>query len=162
MRYDFTPLYRSTVGFDRLFDAFDRLSQNDMTAGWPPYDIEKVDDESYRISLVIAGYAEDEIELVQKESELIVSGQRKSGEGAAKYTHRGIPNNFKQSFRLADHMKVLDAMLENGVLTIALKREVPEALKPRRIEISSAGAPTTLTQDNQSKQEQIGRPERAA
>jgi molecular chaperone IbpA len=156
MRYDFTPLYRSTVGFDRLFDAFDRLSENDATSGWPPYDIEKVADESYRISLVIAGYAENEVELVQKESELIISGQKQPRDGAAKYAHRGIPHNFKQSFSLADHMKVVDATLENGVLTISLRREIPEALKPRRIEITAAGSSKVLTQDSQARPEQIG------
>jgi molecular chaperone IbpA len=162
MRYDFTPLYRSTVGFDRLFDAFDRLSQNEGASGWPPYDIERLDDDSYRISVVIAGFGAEDVELIQKENELLIAGRKKIAEGATQYLHRGIPNTFKQSFNLAEHVKVVDATLENGVLTVALKREIPEALKPRKIEISKSAAPGTIVQDNKVQPEQLARREQAA
>lgn len=162
MRYDFTPLYRSTVGFDRLFDAFDRLSQNEGSPGWPPYDIERLDDNSYRISVVIAGFGSEEVELIQKENELLIAGRRKGPEGGTQYLHRGIPNSFKQSFNLAEHVKVVDATLENGVLTVALKREIPEALKPRKIEISKSAAPETIVQDNKAQPEQLAQREQAA
>jgi molecular chaperone IbpA len=161
MRYDFSPLYRSTVGFDRLFDAFDRQADAEAP-GWPPYNIEKIDEDSYRISLVVAGFAPDEIELIQQENELSVTGRRKAPEEAAQFLHRGIAGRpFRQIFSLAEHVKVIEATQENGVLTIALKREVPEALKPRRIEISSA-ASRSSSQDNRAKPEQIGRRDQAA
>ena len=163
MRYDFTPLYRSTVGFDRLFDAFDRQSETESAPGWPPYNIERVAEDAYRISVVVAGFAPDEIELIQHENDLIVSGRKKVVEQSAQYLHRGIANSaFKHSFNLAEHVKVLNANLENGVLTIALKREVPEALKPRRIDISSNSSPQTIVQDNKAKQEKIERRDHAA
>jgi molecular chaperone IbpA len=162
MRYDFTPLYRSTVGFDRLFDAFDRLSQNEGATGWPPYDIERLDEDSYRISVVIAGFGADEVELIQKENELLIAGRKKASEGPTQYLHRGIPNTFKQSFNLADHVKVVEATLENGVLTIGLQREIPESLKPRKIEISKGATPQTIAQDNKAKPEQLGPRDKAA
>jgi molecular chaperone IbpA len=161
MRYDFTPLYRSTVGFDQLFDAFDRLSQNDRSAtGWPPYDIERIDEDSYRISLAIAGFTADEVELIQKENELVVTGQ-KATEGGAHYLHRGLPHIFKETFNLAEHVQVREANLKDGVLTIALKREIPEALKSRKIDISSSASSLTPVQDNKGP-EQIGRRAQAA
>lgn len=161
MRYDFSPLYRSTVGFDRLFDMFDHEIEN--AASGPAYDIEKVTEDSYRISLVVAGFALDEIEMVQQENELVVSGRRKATEETTQYLHRGIANrSFKQSFNLAQHLKVVNATLDNGILTIDLKREVPEALKPRRINIADGGAAQTIQQDTASKPDQIGRRGQAA
>ena len=163
MRYDFTPLYRSTIGFDQLFDAFDRLSQNDRSAtGWPPYDIERIDEDSYRISLAVAGFTADEVELIQKENELEVTGQKKGAEGGAHYLHRGLPHIFKETFNLAEHVQVREANLKDGVLTIALKREIPEALKPRKIDVSSSASSLTAVQDNKRPSEQIGRREQAA
>jgi molecular chaperone IbpA len=163
MRYDFTPLYRSTVGFDQLFDAFDRLSQNDRSpSGWPPYDIERIDEDSYRISLAVAGFAADEVELIQKENELVVTGHKKAAEGGSHYLHRGLPNIFKETFNLAQHVRVREANLRDGVLTIALNREIPEALKPRKIDISSSGSSQTPVQDNKGPPEQIGRRTQAA
>jgi molecular chaperone IbpA len=162
MRYDFSPLYRSTIGFDRLFDLFEGQSEAESAPGWPPYNIEKVAEDAYRISVVAAGFTPDEIELVQKENELSVIGRKQPAE-EGQYLHRGVANRaFKQTFNLAEHVKVLNANLENGMLTIALKREVPEALKPRRIEISSNGSPQTIPQGNKGKPEQIGRRDQAA
>ena len=163
MRYDFTPLYRSTVGFDPLFDAFDRLSQNDRSpSGWPPYDIERIDEDSYRISLAVAGFAAEEVELIQKENELVVTGQKKPAEGGGQYLHRGLLNVFKETFNLAEHVRVREANLKDGVLTISLKREIPEALKPRKIDISSGVSSRTPAQENKAPLEQIGRRAQAA
>jgi len=137
--FDFSPLYRSTVGFDRLFDLLDQSSQFDTMTSWPPYNIEKAGEDQYVITMAVAGFAADEIEITQKENQLVVSGQKKGSEEGRQYLHRGIATRaFKQTFNLADHVKVTGAGLENGLLTIDLKREVPEALKPRRIEISPA------------------------
>jgi molecular chaperone IbpA len=160
MRYDFSPLYRSTIGFDRLFDLFEGQSEAESAPSWPPYNIEKIAEDTYRGSVVAAGFAPDEIELVQKENEPSFVGRKQPTE-EGQYLHRGVANRaFKQTFNLAEHVKVLNAN-QNGVLTISLKREVPEALKPRRIEISSNGSSQT-TQGNKGKPEQIGRRDQAA
>ncbi|MDF2981061.1 MAG: small heat shock protein [Devosia sp.] len=151
--FDFTPLYRSTVGFDRLFDMLDSGIRSD----WPPYDIEKLGDDEYRISMAVAGFAADEIELTQQGNSLLVSGAKTQAEDRADaFLHRGIANrSFKQSFSLADHVKVTGASLENGLLSINLIREVPEQLKPRRIAIGAAeakpaGEPKQIGQDLKS------------
>jgi molecular chaperone IbpA len=143
--FDFTPYYRSTVGFDRLFDLLDKSIRSD----WPPYNIEKKGEDQYRITMTIAGFAPDEIELVQHGATLLVTGQK--GE-QPELLHQGIPLSFKQSFNLADHVKVAGANLEHGLLMIDLVREAPEELKPRRIEISSGNATKVAKQDNQPKQ----------
>ena len=127
---------------------------------WPPYDIEKLGESEYRITMAVAGFAPDEIELVQKENSLLVAGQKHGSEEGRQYLHRGIAARaFKQTFNLADHVKVSGAKLENGLLTIELVREVPEAMKPRRIAIgTSNAAPQTISQDNQkqpTEQEQV-------
>jgi molecular chaperone IbpA len=155
MGYDFSPLYRSTVGFDRLFDMLEQSRRSESAASWPPYDIEKIGQDQYRISMTVAGFSPDEIELVQQANTLLVTGQKHPEPEGVEVLYRGIATRaFKQSFNLADHVKVTDAKLENGLLTVELKREIPEALKPRRIEIaSSAGKP--VQQDNQAQQ--IGR-----
>lgn len=131
--FDFTPFYRSTVGFDPLFDMLDSSIRPD----WPPYDIEKLDADRYRISMAVAGFSEHDIELTQEGSTLIVSSAKAQGDDKQQsFLHRGIANrNFKQTFSLADHVKVEGASLENGLLSITLVREVPEQLKPRRIAI---------------------------
>jgi molecular chaperone IbpA len=163
MRFDFTPLYRSSVGFDRLFEAFDQQLNSEGSGGWPPYNIERVADDAYRISLVAAGFSPDEIELVQQENELTVTGHRKAMEQATQFLHHGISSRpFKQTFNLAEHVKVVSASQENGLLAIDLKREIPEALKPRRIEISGGANPQTISQNNRAKAEQIGRRDAAA
>ena len=148
---DFSPLYRSTVGFDRLFDLLDHAGRGEPN--WPPYNIEKRGENECRITMAVAGFARDEIELVQKENTLFVSGQKRGSEEGKQYLHRGIATrSFKQTFNLADHVKVSGARLDHGLLTIELVREVPEAMKPRRIEIGTGNAaPQTNSQDN-SKQ----------
>jgi len=147
--FDFSPLYRSTVGFDRLFDMLDQSAQVEPMPNWPPYNIEKVGEDRYLITMAVAGFSPDEIELVQKESQLLVTGQKKGSDEGKQYLHRGIATRaFKQTFNLADHVKVTGASLENGLLTVDLKREVPEALKPRRIEIKPGDDARSLPQDN--------------
>ncbi|WP_457089694.1 Hsp20 family protein [Microvirga sp. P5_D2] len=154
--FDFSPLYRSTVGFDRLFDLLDQNAQIEPMTNWPPYNIEKLGDDQYVITMAIAGFSPDEVEITQKENLLLVSGQRKSSEEGKQYLHRGIATRtFKQTFNLADHVKVTTATLENGLLTVALKREVPEALKPRRIEIASGAKPQGKTIEHDKQPQQI-------
>lgn len=148
--YDFTPLYRSTVGFDRLFDMLDQAARvESLTPNYPPYNVEKLGDDEYRIVMAVAGFAPDEIEITQHEQVLIVAGEKHGDGGGAQVLHRGIATRaFRQHFDLADHVRVCDARLENGLLTITLVREVPEELKPRRIAIASRGAgaePARLT-----------------
>ena len=135
--YDFAPLFRSTVGFDRLFDMLD----NSTRPEWPPYNIERTGENQYRISMAIAGFGPNEIELIQQGNTLWVSWQKNTDQGHQEMLHRGLAfRSFKQSFSLADHVKVTAANLENGLLTIELVREVPEQLKPRRIEVGSPAA----------------------
>ena len=159
--FDFSPLCRSTVGFDRLFDMLDQTAQVEPMTNWPPYNIEKAGEDQYVITMAIAGFSPDEVEIMQKESLLTVTGQKKVMDERKQYLHRGIATRtFKQSFNLADHVKVTGASLENGLLTIELKREVPEALKPRRIEIRSTGETANLgrgVQDNQPQQIEHGK-----
>ena len=136
--FDFSPLYRSTVGFDRLFDMLDQASRVETLNNWPPYNIERLGEDRYRITMAVAGFSGDEINIVAQGNALFVTGQKKAEEDGTQYLHRGIAARaFRQSFDLADHVKVAGAALENGLLTIDLVREVPEAMKPRRIEIRS-------------------------
>jgi molecular chaperone IbpA len=132
---DFSPLYRSTVGFDRLFEMLDNGARHE----WPPYNIERTGEDDYRIKMAIAGYDPAEVELTQHGSELIVAGQKKVEQNNTEVLHEGLAiSSFRQVFRLADHVKVASATMENGLLSIELLREIPEALKPRRIEISAS------------------------
>ena len=151
--FDLSPLFRSTVGFDRLIDMLDQVSRVEPMTNWPPYNIEKAGDDQYRITMAVAGFSPDEIELVQQENTLFVNGQKHPEPEGVQVLHRGIATRaFKQTFNLADHVKVTGAALENGLLTIELKREVPEELKPRRIEIGSGNGVKALAQDNQPQQ----------
>jgi molecular chaperone IbpA len=152
--FDLSPLYRSTVGFDHLFDMLDQASRVQPTT-WPPYNIERLGEDQYRIVMALAGFAPDEIELVQRENALFVAGQKHPDREGSEVLHRGIATRaFKQTFNLADHMKVTAASLENGLLTVDLKREVPEALKPRRIDITSQDVRRAVAQDNRQEIEQ--------
>ena len=140
MRYDFSPLYRSTVGFDRVFDMLDEATRVEPMTNWPPYNIEKTGEDQYRITMAVAGFSPEEIQLTQQENTLLVVGQKQPESEDRQVLHRGIATRaFKQSFDLADYVKVTNASLDNGLLTVELQREIPEALKPRRIEIASAG-----------------------
>jgi molecular chaperone IbpA len=147
--FDISPLYRSTVGFDRLFDMLDQTTRVEPMTNWPPYNIDKAGDDHYRITMAVAGFSPDEIELTQHESNLLVTGSKHPESEATQVLHRGIATRaFKQTFSLADHVKVKGASLENGLLMIELVREVPEEFKPRRIAISTGGQSKSLAQDN--------------
>jgi molecular chaperone IbpA len=137
--FDFTPLYRSSIGFDRMFDALDAASRVESIDKWPPYNIAKYGEDDYRITMAVAGFTQDELTVTQEQNMLVVSG-KKTGEDNGQYLHRGIDGRaFQRRFELADHVKVSDASLVNGLLAIELKRELPEEMKPRRIAIASAG-----------------------
>ncbi|NNG05616.1 MAG: Hsp20 family protein [Inquilinus sp.] len=138
--FDLSPLFRSTVGFDRMSRLLDAATRADQRGqSYPPYDIEKVDENAYRITMAVAGFGEDDIELNQTENMLTVRGKiGKAGETGT-FLYRGIAErSFEQRFQLADYIEVRGARLENGLLNIDLVREVPEALKPRTIRIESA------------------------
>jgi molecular chaperone IbpA len=137
--YDLSPLYRATVGFDRMADLMDRLLSADVADnGYPPYNIEKTAEDAYRISVAVAGFTDDELSVEVKEGALIVSARKAKDEDKRTYLHRGIATRaFERRFHLAEHIKVTGAAHENGMLHIDLVREVPEALKPRRIEIAN-------------------------
>jgi molecular chaperone IbpA len=151
--YDFAPLYRATVGFDRIADLMDRVLTSDVAQpSYPPYNIEKTADAAYRISLAVAGFSEDELNVEVKEHALIVSAKKAEDQGQTTYLHRGIANRaFERRFQLADHIRVTGASHENGMLHIELVREVPEALKPRRIEIANSQTVDAKVVENKSK-----------
>lgn len=138
--YDFSPLYRSAVGFDRLAGLLESAARTSQEAGWPPYNIETTGDNAYRIEIAVAGFKADELSIEVKENLLTVSGKKAANDDSAQrtYLHRGLAErDFERRFQLADYVVVTEADLSNGLLTIDLKRELPEALKPRRIEIGT-------------------------
>ena len=138
--FDFTPYRRSTVGFDRLFDLLEQNARAE-TEAYPPFDIEQQGDDQYRITLAVAGFRPDEIEIVAQNNQLTVTGRRDDEADNGRYLHRGIATRaFERRFQLADFVVVQDASFDSGLLRISLKREVPEAMKPRRIEIGTAPA----------------------
>ena len=136
---DFSPLYRSTVGFDRLFGMLDQMGEPNAQPSYPPYNITRSDENRYRISMAVAGFGEDDLEIEAKENTLFVKGEQTEKEDADEVLFRGIAaRNFERRFQLADHVEVRDASLENGLLHIDLVREIPDAKKPRRIAIGAA------------------------
>lgn len=138
--FDFTPLFRSGIGFDRMLNALEAASRVEAIDSWPPYDIAKLGDDDYRITMAVAGFGQDELTLTQEQNMLVVSG-RKAGEDNGRYLHRGIAGrDFQRRFELAEHVKILGASLADGLLTIDLRREIPEDMKPRRIQITAAQA----------------------
>ena len=140
--FDFAPLHRATVGFDQFADLMDRILTNDVSQpSYPPYNIEKTDDDAYRISIAVAGFAESELMVEVKEKSLVVSARKAGDDVDRTFLHRGIATRaFERRFHLADHVRAIGATHENGMLHIDLQREVPEALKPRRIEITGSAA----------------------
>ena len=136
--FDFAPFRRSTIGFDRLFDLLENSSIAQGGENYPPFDLVRLDDNHYRINLAVAGFARDEIEITSQQNQLIVTG-KKVDDDKADYVHRGIANrSFERRFGLADHIQVTDADLKDGLLSIDLVREIPEAMKPRKIAIGGA------------------------
>jgi molecular chaperone IbpA len=137
MRYDWTPLWRSTIGFDRLFDVLDEV-QRTAEETYPPYNIERLDENRFQISVALAGFTPDEVSLTAEQNVLTLEG-RKAENDEKVYLHRGISARaFKRQFTLADHVEVRGARFENGLLIVDLQREIPEAMKPRQIPINAA------------------------
>jgi molecular chaperone IbpA len=136
---ELNPLYRTLVGFDRIANLMDQAARLDAAPGYPPFNIEQVGEDQFRIELAVAGFSQDDLTIEFKQNSLIVAGQRKAPETQRNFLHRGIAErSFERRFGLADHVRVAGAKLEHGLLTIELVRELPEILKPRKIEISAA------------------------
>lgn len=149
---DFSPLFRSTIGFDRMLNALEAASRVETIDNWPPYGIVKSGEDDYRIAMATAGFSQDELTITQEQNMLVVSGQKANAEDV-QYLHRGIAGrSFQRRFGLADHVKVAVAALVNGLLTIDLKREIPEEMKPREIEIAT-GHTLPMTQTKQIEAE---------
>ncbi len=151
--FDFAPLYRASVGFDQIADLMDRVLTNDVAQpSYPPYNIEKTDEDAWRISIAVAGFGEDELNVEVRENSLIISARKAKEDSAHSYLHRGIATRaFERRFHLADHVRVTGASHVNGMLNIELQREVPDALKPRRIEIASANMVEGKVVENKKK-----------
>jgi molecular chaperone IbpA len=141
-QFDFAPLYRSTIGFDRLVDLLDTVSGvGDEGAAYPPYNIERLSDNEYRITMAVAGFSGDEIKVEVKENALSVKGEKKPGSGQREFLHRGIAERgFDRRFQLADYVEVKGADLKDGLLHVDLVRNLPERMKPRTIAINGKGA----------------------
>jgi molecular chaperone IbpA len=142
--FDFAPLYRSTVGFDRLMRVFDDAAQLDGAPTYPPYNIEKLGDDAYRITMAVAGFKAEEINVVGQPNSLVITAKKKE-EPKTEYLHRGIAARaFERRFDLADYIRVKDAVLADGLLHIDLVREIPEALKPQTIKVATKSEPQQL------------------
>jgi len=134
--FDFTPLYRSAIGFDRLAQLFDEAQRAETQPSYPPYNVELVAEDKYRIVMAVAGFDRSELEIETENDFLKIVGRRQKDDVKRTFLHRGIAaRDFEQRFQLAEHVKVVSAKFENGLLTIDLVREIPEALKPRKIDI---------------------------
>lgn len=152
---DFAPLYRSTVGFDRLFSLLDNIAPSEQATSYPPYNIEKTGENAYRISMAIAGFSEEELSIEAKENTLTVTGDKgeEDSNNQADFLFKGIAGRaFERRFQLADHVEVKNASLENGLLHIELVREIPDAMKPRQIVI---GKSKVGTKNKSAKVKQI-------
>ena len=145
---DFSPLFRSTIGFDRLTQLIDAATQVDNgTLSYPPYNIEATGENAYRLTMAVAGFAAEDLDVTAKEGVLVVTGKARKDEEKARYLHRGLARRaFERRFQLADHIQVAGASLDNGLLHVDLVREVPEALKPRKIAISTGEAAKVIEQ----------------
>ena len=145
--FDFSPLFRSTIGFDRLMRLADTATRLDGGNSFPPYNIESTGENAYRLTMAVAGFAPDELDVTVKENALIISGRSRKEEEEKEYLHRGIARRaFERRFQLADHIKVTGASLDNGLLHVELAREIPEAMKPRKIEIATGEGRRTIEQ----------------
>lgn len=139
--FDLAPLHRSSIGFDRIFDMLENAARAQAVDNWPPYDTVKLSDDRYRITMAVAGFRRDELDICVQPNLLVVTGEHKSGDGEGEYLYRGIASRaFSRRFELADHVKVTGAQLADGLLTIELQREIPESMRPRRIAIETQGA----------------------
>ncbi|HYC05577.1 MAG TPA: Hsp20 family protein [Azospirillaceae bacterium] len=146
--YDLSPLFRSTVGFDRMTRLLEAaLKADEANGAYPPYNIEKLGEDQYRITMAVAGFGEGDLEITAQQNSLVVAGKAKKEGDEGQYLYRGIAGRaFERRFQLADHIRVTSAALENGLLHIELVREVPEVLKPRTIAIQAVSKPAALEQ----------------
>ncbi|WP_207476776.1 Hsp20 family protein [Arenibaculum pallidiluteum] len=147
--YDLSPLFRSTIGFDRMTRLLETaLKADDSTVSYPPYNIEKTGEDAYRITMAVAGFGAEDLEITSQENTLVIAGRNKKETEQGQFLYRGIAGRaFERRFQLADHIKVLGAHLENGLLHVELVREIPETLKPRSIRIeTAAGTPQAIEQ----------------
>ena len=136
-KLDFAPLYRSTIGFDYVASLFDTTATKRNQQSYPPYNIQRLDENSYEITMAVAGFSEDEIDISAENDILIISTQKSFGENEKNYLYRGIAErDFRRQFQLDKYIKVTNAVLENGLLHITLEREIPDAMKPRKITIN--------------------------
>ncbi|WP_281646587.1 Hsp20 family protein [Parendozoicomonas sp. Alg238-R29] len=136
--FDLSPLYRSAIGFDRIANMLENINHTGNQNGYPPYNIELLDENSYRITMAAAGFQEDELDIESRENVLTVKGKKSEGKTERKYLYQGIAErNFERRFQLADYVRVTGAAMENGLLHIDLEREIPEAMKPRKININN-------------------------
>jgi molecular chaperone IbpA len=150
-RFDLTPLFRSSIGFDHLAAVMDQLASVDTDNGFPPYNIERLGENDYRITMAVAGFSSDDLNIEVKESTLAVRGEKKAEIADREFLHRGIAaRSFERRFRLADHVEVSGATLENGFLHVDLKREIPEAMKPRTIKIGKPAQNGTIAGEAQN------------
>jgi molecular chaperone IbpA len=143
---ELNPLYRTLVGFDRIASLMDQAARLDGAPGYPPFNVEQIGEDAFRIELAVAGFAQEDLSIEYKQNSLVVAGVRKQADGQRNFLHRGIAErSFERRFGLTDHVRVAGARLENGLLIIELVRELPEVLKPRKIEIAdvTAAAPKT-------------------
>lgn len=152
-RFDFTPYRRNTVGFDRLFELLENNGRAPQNENYPPFNIERTGENDYKVTVAVAGFKSDEIEITAQQNMLIVAGQKDAESNDNRdFLHMGIASrNFERKFQLADHIHVTDADLADGLLTITLVREVPEALKPRKIAIGGQTAATVIEYDADAK-----------
>lgn len=146
---DFSPLYRTAIGFDRMASILDNLSRNDQSqGGYPPYNIELVAENEYRITMALAGFTESELTLQSEQNTLTITGKKSEDPSTKQFLHQGIAaRNFERRFQLADHVRVQTARLENGLLHVDLVREIPEAMKPRTIRIETASSARSALKD---------------
>ena len=144
--FDLSPLFRSTIGFDRMSRLLDAAMRADESApSYPPYNIEVMGEDAYRITMAVAGFGENDISITAQENSLVISGKLAKADEERKFLYRGIAGRaFERRFELADHIKVAGASLQNGLLHVELVREVPEAMKPRSIKIETKGAKPTV------------------
>jgi molecular chaperone IbpA len=144
---DLSPLYQSAIGFDRMASLLDTVAR-DSKPSYPPYNIERLDENQYRITMAVAGFREEELEISSEQNTLLISGRQDSADEGRDYLHRGIAaRNFERKFQIAEHVKVVSARLENGLLHVELARELPEAMKPRKIAIQSGDGAQFLEQN---------------
>lgn len=138
MHIDFTPLYRSSIGFDRLANLIENANAGSNQAGYPPYNIELLDENQYRITMAVAGFAESELDIQSQANTLVISGKKTAQDDNRQFLYQGIAErSFERRFQLADYVRVTAASMENGLLHVELEREIPEAMKARKIEIQS-------------------------